>query len=715
MAASPPNEASELLEDEDMYRASHRAISALTTHRRKQVKDVWDDVISKDVIAVQDMWATGQAVVAARAAQRNTTSAGSASSGGMPKVSSLLSARRDGPNHKKFLKTSIRENSERARGLLHSIEPDSLDDVELMKAIFGLDGDDGAAAETEEMEGVSETQKAKVKRSESFVKRTRGLWATGRREDIEKLEESMAHKAEYLKKKLRLMNKNMDAWLRSGKGRDDTGQLKRAVYRDTRTGAVIQARDDAEPFLEELKQLMDDMRVYMGSSHEKPLDFIGFNARSTWQTRPGVRHAQLLRSIVDRARREDSAMQRRREEEAKTWEDLHESLAKKGPLARQQARERAERQELERKACMEWLIFLHIRTAAYTMYTKLTFGRMMILRRNAAARKILRYCRLWRDKMQRRTRAGKRIAKFLRGGMRAKQVAKSIHLDPSADRVLKFLRDFAEFAKVVPAIYNYKRKVMVMQRCIRRFLVRQRETNIYNEAQWRIMEAKEIRLLMREKRKQLHEEAGPRLGRPKLGGGRGDPESLSEDSVPHFFLPESVMRQQLKTYIRRKRIEYMDALAGYHAQVVEYRAQREQRAMLNMRIAEFTGETDWIKVDNITTNLADKKLALVPRPKKVVYSDRVTEWELRDLWYSAVGEHGNHTLKTLYEEFGDTLKRKHAATFAVNAQKKAANRQGGWAGLPGMEDDDGSLASIGKWAALQTHKEAKLKSKGEKQ
>jgi len=43
-------------------------------------------------------------------------------------------------------------------------------------------------------------------------------------------------------KKLRLMNKNMDAWLRSGKGRDENGHLKHAVYRDTRTGAVIQVR-----------------------------------------------------------------------------------------------------------------------------------------------------------------------------------------------------------------------------------------------------------------------------------------------------------------------------------------------------------------------------------------------------------------------------------------------------------------------------------------
>lgn len=40
--------------------------------------------------------------------------------------------------------------------------------------------------------------------------------------------------------------------------------------------------------------------------------------------------------------------------------------------------------------------------------------------------------------------------------------------------------------QVVPAIMAYKRKVMVMQRCIRAFLIRQRETSAFNEAAWKV-------------------------------------------------------------------------------------------------------------------------------------------------------------------------------------------------------------------------------------
>lgn len=40
----------------------------------------------------------------------------------------------------------------------------------------------------------------------------------------------------------------------------------------------------------------------------------------------------------------------------------------------------------------------------------------------------------------------------------------------------------------------------------------------------------------------------------------------------------------------------MEDLSEYHRHVEEYKAQKEQRAMLNSRIAEFMGEDDWTKV-----------------------------------------------------------------------------------------------------------------------
>jgi len=167
--------------------------------------------------------------------------------------------------------------------------------------------------------------------------------------------------------------------------------------------------------------------------------------------------------------------------------------------------------------------------------------------------------------------------------------------------------------KVVPAIHAYKRKVLCMQRCIRHFLVRTREASAHNEAVWRAMEHKEIKLLMREKRKALQEQGGPVLGRPKLGGGRGDPESLSEDAIPHLvvdvevmcshnnvhspvsvfassrgekpFIPShnilrtcrcevdmwlsflQVMRKSLQHHIRNQRTKFMLKLGEYHIQV----------------------------------------------------------------------------------------------------------------------------------------------------
>lgn len=59
------------------------------------------------------------------------------------------------------------------------------------------------------------------------------------------------------------------------------------------------------------------------------------------------------------------------------------------------------------------------------------------------------------------------------------------------------------------------------------------------------MEIKEIKHMMREKRRALGDELAPKLSRPKLGGGRGDPESLSEDSIPHLLLDIEVRFKEM--------------------------------------------------------------------------------------------------------------------------------------------------------------------------
>lgn len=75
-------------------------------------------------------------------------------------------------------------------------------------------------------------------------------------------------------------------------------------------------------------------------------------------------------------------------------------------------------------------------------------GKIMAFRKNRAARKILEFCRHWRDKMHKRTRASKRISKFVKGSAIAVTDINKVRLDLSADKVKKFLRDYAEFKTV---------------------------------------------------------------------------------------------------------------------------------------------------------------------------------------------------------------------------------------------------------------------------
>ena len=90
----------------------------------------------------------------------------------------------------------------------------------------------------------------------------------------------------------------------------------------------------------------------------------------------------------------------------------------------------------------------------------------------------------------------------------------------------------------------------------------------------------------------------------------------------------------------------------------------------------------------MTAKLADTKLNLVPRPKRVIYSDKCTEQEMRDLWYVAVAEQGSITLRSLVEEAGEIVRRRHTANAAlsVNAAKKAV--RSGEASFIGRDDDD---------------------------
>jgi len=102
-------------------------------------------------------------------------------------------------------------------------------------------------------------------------------------------------------------------------------------------------RQEAKELSAELKAYHGQMVVVNQSNH------VAENARSTWSTRTGVKHAQILRNVVERVRRDDEAMRRRMEGKAKVWEDMHETLMKKGPLARLLAREKAEKAETDRK------------------------------------------------------------------------------------------------------------------------------------------------------------------------------------------------------------------------------------------------------------------------------------------------------------------------------------------------------------------------------
>jgi len=48
------------------------------------------------------------------------------------------------------------------------------------------------------------------------------------------------------------------------------------------------ARDDAEPFLEELKEFMDDMKTYMGRNEEEKLDYVRRPVRSWFDFASGL-------------------------------------------------------------------------------------------------------------------------------------------------------------------------------------------------------------------------------------------------------------------------------------------------------------------------------------------------------------------------------------------------------------------------------------------
>jgi len=621
------------------------------------------------------MWLSGQKVIEAQAeAKRKVRLQGKAAS---ITTTSLIQEHIQGGDPRRrgmgiSKQVDIKEAGVKARMQLRS----SMDVVggHMINALYFEDEDDmederEAAVGSMSARRGSKSEMLKL-RSETFVKKTKGLWATGEREKVEEHERQMAERAVYLKKKLRQMNKNMGAWLRSSSGVTAAGDIKRSVYKDVRTGATLKAHEDAQPFLEEHRELMREMEQYHGKSVVNAPDFISYNARTTWQTRPGIRHVQYLRNAVERERRVDTALQRRREIEAKSWEDMHENMRTKGPLAKIQAKERAEIAERNANAARDWLHFILVRGAAQKLYERMMITKIMRFRKKAAAQRIVNFVKKFKDKMMKKIRARRRFS-LAKTGVTSAGTMSETRFNPAADKVKKFLQDFAEFKKVVPAIISYKRKVLVMQRCIRAFIIRQRETNAYNESAWKGMEMKELKLLMREKRKALADDpSAPKLGRVKLGGGRGDPESLSEDSIPHLLLPIDVVRKYLHRFILGRRTKFMGEMAIYHKQLEEYRAQKEQRAMLNSRIAEFTGEEDWTTVEKMTTRLADKKLKLVPRPKRVLYTDHCTETELRELWCEAVVIHGNATIRALYEEFGAAVRRKHVATAAANAQKK---------------------------------------------
>lgn len=456
-------------------------------------------------------------------------------------------------------------------------------------------------------------------------------------------EQEMSTSISAVRAELKSMNAAIGDWLRAGGTKVYVDRLSNHVkirsWKDSapeaKPGTIARS---AASGMQNLQQVLEG-KLPRSDPRQDPdaPDHIGCNKALLDVMRPGVRNTKLLSQTMHRYRRSELVQQRRFETEKMRVERIKAEVEGKMVGTRELRKLEEAEEQAARSNHQSFIAWMLVVSAAWRVKYILWRGKQKLFRRAHAARCIQRQFREFAA--GRRKRGGRLWAKgVLRHFLMTVLGTVRFNRNGSAIATLKlFLYNLQEQAKVMPAILKFKRKIILVQSLIRGFLTRVRNANAHNSALWDKVEQRELRLLYKDRAK-------------KHGMVMSGKVATTHQFVLEHQVPPIIKKEAFRKWLAAQREEFHLRQIVHKVELAGYNAQVERKHIMTLRLMEFTGETQYSKVEEQAERLGGGRYNHMATPKPVKFRDLCTEHEAKTLWLQAATHHGSPELKAFLLE-----------------------------------------------------------------
>ncbi|KAJ1490172.1 hypothetical protein T484DRAFT_1935498 [Baffinella frigidus] len=374
---------------------------------------------------------------------------------------------------------------------------------------------------------------------------------------------------------------------------------------------------------------------------------VTFNRRQLDVLQPAVRRATFLAHSVERAQRFGRVLVNRFEHDQEELRTIHLAVERNLPgakaLSAQHHGRKADLEAVTRGMLVAATVLRDMRIVRQS----LLLHRIATMMRSHAAKKLQKCARHWieeKDRVRKRPGGSVWATRVIQRATRAVFVVVRVRKrERAAHLILKVLRNAEKASEVLPAMMLYKRRMLLIQKMARRFIMRLRRAYEFNFNLWDKVEAREIQRLL--KARQL------RRARTNAQTLAARHFSVGKDVVAERALSSEVREHAVNGDQNRRKRRYMQQVALFDMLMIQYQSNIERRQLVFETLSEFTGIESGSEIRKLTSRLAgDTMIWLkIERPEPVVYMDKSTEAETRELWYENAREHAGPELAMLLD------------------------------------------------------------------
>ena len=452
-----------------------------------------------------------------------------------------------------------------------------------------------------------------------------------------------------LLKNMSVVNAAIQSWLKGGCSKatvnhknegivknvfDSGGRLKNEKHFE-KLQQILHVQKDAIT-----KDVKPELALYLNhKDDDKPKkDFTGYNKEFVDVGMPHVRNALVLHQMVKNSKKRETAIKIRHHMAQQKLAQTHFEVEKKLPGTKVLKEKLTERDRIRALEMRQVVIGVTAIQALLKLREAMLRGRQIRFREKRAAKTIqrmIRYNRVLSGIRGSIPWARRVFRRFLRWYIKR---SRGNQHPQSADIVKHFLYNMKEAARVLPAIFLFKRRVNLLQRNIRRFLAKISKTFDDNMAVYDRCESRVIKMILKQRDKakaaRSTNKAASTLFTRAPSQSKEAIDRLKE-AVGEMGLSDHLKISLVKSFMRRQSRQYLADAREYAVDMRLYVAQFEKQDIFVQRMMEFTGSTDPAEIMRLTHRLSQGSITFFDKPQPALLKRLAGEEEMREMWYAA--------------------------------------------------------------------------------